>query len=149
MKPSPLRKPVRSGLPRAARIFSAAFLLACAAATAPAQTGPAFVSPKPGESFGPAARQSEVLLKVEAPVQLKTVAHSGCCEVELEMKDASGGWKPVSKVEYPGLHLGVQRSVGEFKAAPDWRVRARAYKFKSEFAWGPWVEFRVQQSAGQ
>ena len=66
-----------------------------------------------------------------------------------------GGWEPLpnSPFQDASWNLAVKqpaavanKSVSGFTQGTLWRVKVRAYKYKTEFEWSDWLEFRVDQN---
>ena len=71
------------------------------------------------------------------------------------VRDEFGGWEPLPNSPFSdaGFSLAVSqdkgvvnKSVSYFTNGTKWRVKVRAYKFKTEFEWSDWVEFTVDQN---
>ena len=65
-----------------------------------------------------------------------------------------GGWEPLpnSPFQDPSWGLAVKqpagvanKSVSYFGQGTQWRMKVRAYKFKTQFDWSDWIQFRVDQ----
>lgn len=118
--------------------------------------------PKSGGVFVK-SKDSNILFKVSLPQKIKDVPNAGCCEVEYNYKNSFGGWtvmagSPVSDPSWTNLiakqyqfsSVSKPMSVSYFKVpgegAMEWRMKVRAYKFKTQFDWSDWLEFKVDQN---
>ncbi len=94
-------------------------------------------------------------LVVKLPQSVKDEPSVGCCDLEWSFKNAYGGWEvlpgsPFTDSSFGGAVTGASgslyKSVSGFKEGSQWRVRARAYKYKAEFDWSEWLELQVDQN---
>jgi hypothetical protein len=109
--------------------------------------------PKSGGVFTN-SKDSNIWFKVTVPQAVKDEPYASCCDVELDYKNEYGGWEPLPNSPFSDSGYGlavtqqagvVNKSVSYFSNATQWRIKVRAYKFKTEFDWSDWVEFKVDQ----
>jgi hypothetical protein len=110
--------------------------------------------PKSGTTFT-RSKDSSIWFKVTLPSAIKDEPSVGCCEVELDYQNEYGGWEPLPNSPFTdsGFGLAVKqqagvnnKSISSFTNGTVWRVKVRAYKYKTEFEWSDWLEFRVDQN---
>ena len=112
---------------------------------------PSFKRPTQGQVRKPSDPDgTNVWIELDVPSNLKNSDMStACCELEFNYKDATGAWTPnvaSGPTAYPELKTTATfRSISYFSQGLQWRVRARGYKFQTEFPWSEWVEFTVHQ----
>ena len=112
---------------------------------------PSFKRPSNGQVRKPTDPDgTNVWFELDVPSALKSSDMStGCCELQFDYKDATGAWQPLVEsgpVAYPELkQYPTFRSISYFSQSLSWRVRARGYKWQTEFPWSEWVEFTVHQ----
>ena len=107
---------------------------------------------------GPAFRRTKdfnILFAVTVPQSIIDEPSAGCCELEYSYKNVYGAWEvygggPIQDSSFGGaVKTGssvVYKSVSSFKEGTEWRVRARAFKYKTSFEWSEWLEFKVDPS---
>jgi hypothetical protein len=109
--------------------------------------------PKGGGAFS-ASKDSNIWFKVTLPQSIKTEPNASCCDVEFDYMNEFGGWEPLPNSPFNDSSYVlaikqqagvVNKSVSGFTQGTHWRVKVRAYKFKTEFEWSDWVEFHVDQ----
>lgn len=110
--------------------------------------------PKSGGVFTK-SKDSNIWFKVTVPQSIKGEPNASCCDVEFDYQNEFGGWEPLPNSPFSdaGFSLAVSqdkgvvnKSVSYFTNGTHWRVKVRAYKFKTEFEWSDWVEFTVDQN---
>lgn len=110
--------------------------------------------PKGGGDLFFASKDSNIWFKVTVPQAIKDEPYASCCDVEYDYMNEYGGWEPLpnSPFQDPSWGLAVKqaagvanRSVSYFGQGTQWRVKVRAYKFKTQFDWSNWLQFRVDQ----
>jgi hypothetical protein len=113
---------------------------------------PSFKQPANGATRRPTdvPDGTNVYFELNLPSALKTDDMSvGCCELEFNYRDPSYAWQPnveSGPTEYPELKTApAMRSISYFTNGIQWRVRARGYKWQTEFPWSDWVEFKIYQ----
>jgi hypothetical protein len=108
--------------------------------------------PKSGGVF--TSKDSNIWFKVLAPQSVKGEPGATCCDLEFDFMNEYGGWEalpnsPFSDSSYAGAVQGASgvamRSVSYFSNGTQWRVKMKASKFKTEFEWSDWLEFKVDQ----
>ena len=109
--------------------------------------------PKSGGTFT-SSKDGNIWFKVTVPQSIKDEQYASCCDIELDYKNEYGGWEPLPNSPFSDSSYGlavsqqagvVPRSVSYFTNGTQWRVKVRGYKFKTEFEWSDWVEFKVDQ----
>jgi hypothetical protein len=112
--------------------------------------------PQSGDTFVK-SKDSNIWFKVAVPSSFKDTPYVSCCEVELNYKNAYGGWEvlPTSPFTDAGMNpmannnSAVPKSVSYFgvpnEVATEWRMRVRGYRYKYAFEWSDWLEFKVDQ----
>jgi hypothetical protein len=107
--------------------------------------------PKSGGVFS-ASKDGNIWFKVTLPKAVKDEPYAGCCDVEFDYQNEFGGWEPLPNSPFQDASYGlavtqpagvVNKSVSGFTNGTVWRVKVRAYKFKTEFEWSDWLQFRV------
>ncbi len=110
--------------------------------------------PKSGGVFT-RSKDSNIWFKVLAPSSVKAEPNVTCCDLEFDFMNEYGGWEalpnsPFNDTSYAGAVQGASgvamRSVSYFSNGTHWRVKMRASKFKTEFEWSDWLEFKVDQN---
>ena len=110
--------------------------------------------PKSGGVFTK-SKDSNIWFKVTVPQSIKGEPNASCCDVEFDYLNEFGGWEPLPNSPFSdaGFSLAVSqdrgvvnKSVSYFTNGTKWRMKVRAYKFKTEFEWSDWVEFTVDQN---
>ena len=110
--------------------------------------------PKSGNAFS-VSKDSNIWFKVTLPQSIKTEPNASCCDVEFDYQNEFGGWEPLPNSPFSDSSFVlavtqaagvVNKSVSGFKQGTHWRMKVRAYKFKTEFEWSDWVEFNVDQN---
>jgi hypothetical protein len=110
--------------------------------------------PKSGSAYSK-SKDSNIWFKVTVPQSVKGEPSASCCDVELDFQNEFGGWEPLPNSPFSdaGYSLAVtqqaavvNKSVSYFTNGTHWRMKVRAYKFKTEFEWSDWVEFTVDQN---
>lgn len=101
------------------------------------------------------SKDSNIWFVVKVPQAVKDEPYAGCCDVEFNYRNAYGGWEvlpgsPFSDASW-GLAItqssaSVPKSVSGFTQGTQWRMKVRAYKFKTQFDWSDWLEFQVDQN---
>lgn len=108
-------------------------------------SGPAFLRTK----------DSNILFTVKLPQSVLDEPSAGCCELEYGYKNAYGGWEvygggPVQDSSFGGAvktgNAVVYKSVSAFREGAEWRVRVRAFKYRTGFEWSDWLELKVDQN---
>jgi len=106
--------------------------------------------PQNGMSFN--AKDSNIWFKVALPSSVKAEPNATCCELEFDFKNAYGGWEALPNSPFQDSGFGqavsqnaavVFKSVSGFKEGREWRVKMKAYKYKTEFEWSDWLTFQV------
>ena len=101
------------------------------------------------------SKDSNIWFKVTLPQSIKTEPNASCCDVEFDYQNEFGGWEPLPNSPFSDSSYGlamtqqagvVNKSVSYFTNGTRWRMKVRAYKFKTEFEWSDWVEFTVNQN---
>lgn len=107
---------------------------------------------------GPAFRRTkdhDILFAVTLPQSVLDEPSAGCCELEYGYKNAFGAWEvyggsPTQDSSFGGAmktgNAVVFKSVSAFREGAEWRVRVRAFKYKTSFEWSDWLEFKVDQN---
>ncbi len=110
--------------------------------------------PKSGNAFM-ASKDSNIWFKVAVTQSVKDEPYASCCDVEFDYQNEYGGWEPLPNSPFQDASWSlavkqpaavVNKSVSYFSQGTLWRVKVRAYKFRTEFEWSDWVEFRVNQN---
>lgn len=110
--------------------------------------------PKSGDSFS-RTKDSNIWFKVAVPQSVKDEPYASCCDVEFDYQNEYGGWEPLPNSPFSDASWSLavkqqaaiaNKSVSGFTQGTLWRVKVRAYKYKTEFEWSDWVEFRVNQN---
>ena len=110
--------------------------------------------PKSGTAFS-RTKDSNIWFKVTLPQSIKTEPSASCCDVEFDFQNEFGGWQPLPATPFNDSSYSlavtqqagvVNKSVTYFTNGTHWRMKVRAYKFKTEFEWSDWVEFSVDQN---
>jgi len=110
--------------------------------------------PKSGDAFS-RTKDSNIWFKVVVPQSVKDEQYATCCEVEFDFQNAYGGWEALPSSPFQDSSFGlavsqqagvVPQSVSGFKQGTVWRVKMRAYKYKTEFEWSDWLQFKVDQN---
>lgn len=110
--------------------------------------------PKGGGNLFVASKDSSIWFKVAVPQAVKDEPYASCCDVEFDYMNEYGGWEPLpnSPFQDPSWGLAVKqqagvanKSVSYFGQGTQWRMKVRAYKFKTQFDWSDWIQFRVDQ----
>jgi hypothetical protein len=101
------------------------------------------------------SKDSNIWFKVTLPQSIKGEPSASCCDIEFDYQNEFGGWEPLPNSPFSdsGFSLAatqqaavVNKSVSGFTQGTHWRVKVRAYKFKTEFEWSDWVEFTTNQN---
>jgi hypothetical protein len=101
------------------------------------------------------SKDSNIWFKVTLPQSIKTEPNASCCDVEFDYQNEFGGWEPLPNSPFSDSSYSlavtqqagvVNKSVSGFTNGTHWRMKVRAYKFKTEFEWSDWVEFTVDQN---
>jgi len=109
--------------------------------------------PKSGDTFM-ASKDSSIWFKVTVPQSIKDEPYASCCDIEYDYVNEYGGWEPLPSSPFSDASYALavsqqagvaMRSVSYFSNATRWRVKMRAYKYKTEFEWSDWLEFKVDQ----
>lgn len=109
--------------------------------------------PKSGSAFS-VSKDSNIWFKVTVPQSIKSEPNATCCDVEFDFMNEFGGWEPLPNSPFSDSSWGlavsqqagiVNKSVSGFTNGTRWRMKVRAYKYKTEFEWSDWVEFQVDQ----
>jgi hypothetical protein len=107
--------------------------------------------PVSGDTFW-VSKDSNIWFKVVVPQSVKDEPYASCCDVEFDYMNPYGGWEalPNSPFNDPSYGLAVSqqagvvnKSVSYFSQGTTWRMKVRAYKFKTEFEWSDWLPFKV------
>jgi hypothetical protein len=114
---------------------------------------PSWKRPSPGQTRKPTdvPDGSNVYFELSVPSALAAGndQNSGCCELEFNYRDSTNAWQPnvdTGPVEYSELQTtAAMRSISYFTNGTHWRVRARGYKWQTEFPWSDWLEFVIYQ----
>ena len=114
--------------------------------------------PLSGDAFKN-SKDSNIWFKVSLPPSIKSTQYASCCDIEFNYKNSFGGWEvlPGSPFNDPSWSnamtlpsVATFKSVNSFKVpgegAMEWRMKVRAYKFKTQFDWSDWLEFKVDQN---
>ncbi len=106
--------------------------------------------PKNGSYFM-SSKDGNIWFKVSVPSSIKDEPYATCCDVEYNFKNEYGGWD-VIQVGDAAFALAVKqpnavapRSVSYFSNGMEWRVKMKGSKFKTEFEWSDWLDFKVDQ----
>ena len=112
-----------------------------------------------GPIAGPAfkkSKDSNIVFVVKLPMDVKDEPNVAACEVEYDFKNAYGGWEvygtssPIQDGSFGGAvtqpQASVYKSVSGFKEGTEWRMRVRAYQYKTQFEWSDWLYFQVDQN---
>lgn len=101
-------------------------------------------------------KDGNVNFVVKVPQSVKDEPYAGCCDIEFDYRNAYGGWEALPNSPFNDSSFGlaitqpgggiVPKSVSGFKEGTFWRVKVRAYKYKTEFEWSDWLEFQVDQN---
>lgn len=109
--------------------------------------------PKSGGVFK-ASKDGNIWFKVTVPQSVKDEPNATCCDVTYEYLNEYGGWQPLpsSPISDSSWALApkqgsavVPKSVSYFSNGMQWRMKVAASKFKTEFEWSDWIEFKVDQ----
>lgn len=109
--------------------------------------------PKSGDTFL-ASKDASIWFKVTVPSSVKDEPYASCCDVEYDFLNEYGGWEALPNSPFSDSSFSLApkqgsavapRSVSYFSNATRWRVKMRASKFKTEFEWSDWLQFKVDQ----
>jgi hypothetical protein len=112
-------------------------------------------APKGGGNTFWRTKDSNIWFKVVVPQSVKDEPYAGCCDVEFDYMNEYGGWEPLPNSPFNDASWGLAvtqqagvafKSVSGFTQGTRWRVKMRAYKFKTQFDWSDWLEFNVNQN---
>lgn len=101
------------------------------------------------------SKDSNIWFKVTLPQNIKSEQYASCCDVEFDYQNEFGGWEPLPNSPFNDSSFVlavtqpagvVNKSVSYFTNGTHWRMKVRAFKFKTEFEWSDWVEFTVDQN---
>jgi hypothetical protein len=110
--------------------------------------------PQSGGAFSK-SKDSNIWFKVALPPSIKGTQYATCCDVEFNYKNSYGGWEvlpgsPFSDSSWANAmtlpSVAVPQSVSGFKQGAEWRMKVRGAKFKTQFDWSDWLEFKVDQN---
>jgi hypothetical protein len=110
--------------------------------------------PKSGSAFSK-SKDSNIWFKVQVPQSVKDEPSASCCDIEFDFLNAYGGWEALPNSPFNDSSFGlavsqqagvVPKSVSGFTQGTKWRVKVRAYKYKTQFEWSDWLEFTVDQN---
>jgi uncharacterized membrane protein YgcG len=109
--------------------------------------------PKSGGVFM-ASKDGNIWFKVTVPQSVKDEPYATCCDVEFDYVNEYGGWQPLPNSPFSDSSYAlavkqanavVPKSVAYFSQGTHWRMKVRASKYKTEFDWSDWIEFKVDQ----
>ena len=101
------------------------------------------------------SKDSNIWFKVTVPQAIKDEQYASCCDVEFDYLNEFGGWEPLPNSPFNDSSYGlavsqqagvVNKSVSGFKEGTVWRMKVRAYKYKTEFEWSDWLQFKVDMN---
>lgn len=101
------------------------------------------------------SKDSNIWFKVTVPQSIKDEQYASCCDIEFDYMNEYGGWEPLPNSPFNDSSFGlaitqqagvVPKSVSGFTQGTQWRVKVRGYKYKVEFEWSDWVQFKVDQN---
>ncbi len=108
--------------------------------------------PKGGGNTFVRTKDSNIWFKVTVPQSIKDEPYATCCDIEYDYVNEYGGWDviQVSDSSYANAvklpNAVAPRSVSYFSNGMSWRVKMKASKFKTEFEWSDWLEFKTNQN---